>query len=103
MCGDDSKYEFSDKGRDHYYLNMKWKTDIVISISNSSVPFSVNPPSWKYWPSDLYVTEFIVTIRMRDYAIDELIRKIKKDVPEKAFFGPLDIVMADNKEVEMPA
>lgn len=79
-----------------------WNLKGYISFSNSSTPFVVKPPSWKHWPTDRFIHEFIIIIRMRHESITNLIDKIKTDNPEGELYGPLDIVMENNKEVEMP-
>lgn len=61
-----------------------------------SSPLTCLYPSWEYVEETLYLTEYIITIRMRDY----MFRLIDKD-GKKTY--QLNSVMADNKEVVMPA
>lgn len=92
----------SEKGIDVPWAKRSWDLKGYISLSNSSTPFVVKPPNWKHWPTDRFVHEFIIIMRMRHDSIILLIEKIRKDNPEGAFYGPLDLVMENNKEVEMP-
>jgi hypothetical protein len=67
---------------------MKEKYEVETYWSMST-PLAVKLPNWKHYPLDLYLAEYIVTLRMRGYMI-------KDDYT-------IHSVMADNEEVVMYA
>jgi len=49
-------------------MKQNWEIETYWSFST---PLTVKLPSWKHYPLDLYLAEYIVTLRMRDYMINE--------------------------------
>jgi len=49
-------------------MKQNWEIETYWSFST---PLTIKLPSWKYYPLDLYLAEYIVIIRMRGYMIKE--------------------------------
>ena len=65
----------------------KWQIETYWSFST---PLTIKLPSWRHVEESLYLSEFILVIRMRGYMLQN---------PDYQ----LNSVMADNKEVAMAA
>lgn len=65
----------------------KWMIKTYWSLSS---PLTILVPSWKHYPLDLYISEYIITLRMRGYMM--------KDEDYR-----FNSVMVDSKGVAMAA
>jgi hypothetical protein len=74
-------------------IKPKWKLDVDLS---TSTPYIVVVPSWKEYPTDLFLSEYIIMMRMRGYEMNMPVNQ--KDLDPRPH-----CVMFDNKEVWMPS
>jgi len=49
-------------------MKQNWEIETYWSFATT---LAMRVPSWKHVPLDLYLAEYIVTLRMRDYMINE--------------------------------
>jgi hypothetical protein len=49
-------------------MKQNWEIETYWSFST---PLTMRVPSWKHVPLDLYLAEYIVTLRIRDYMIKD--------------------------------